>query len=158
MSYESSAEEFDLYGFLGDDTNETEDVYTDETSIEFDTTQELLSDIQYGDLFMIREAYTEYYNGEDTEFVEATENNWSNFVSTYYYNRDLNGGDVTDFLNQTGLQDLYDELKDAQLILYMTTTDTLENLDKALEVGKLKKIAVGHLEVFSFEKLKEVEN
>ena len=107
---------------------------------------------------MIREAYTEYYNGEDTEFVEATENNWSNFVSTYYYNRDLNGGDVTDFLNQTGLQDLYDELKDAQLILYMTTTDTLENLDKALEVGKLKKIAVGHLEVFSFEKLKEVEN
>lgn len=45
MSYESSAEEFDLYEFLGDDTNETEDVYTDETSIEFDTTQELLSDI-----------------------------------------------------------------------------------------------------------------
>lgn len=45
MSYESSAEEFDLYGFLGDDTNETEDVYTDETSIEFDTTQELLGDI-----------------------------------------------------------------------------------------------------------------
>ena len=45
MSYESSVEEFDLYGFLGDDINETEDVYTDETNIEFDATQELLSDI-----------------------------------------------------------------------------------------------------------------